>query len=91
MGEKTKHAVVIWRDMNGTEHPSEGYVVRTAYLQSDGSYWIPRPYNVSFPVKLYERESAAQKFADKLNAQSRDTRSFNEIAKARESDLAKPW
>jgi hypothetical protein len=39
-----------------------GYVVRARY---DG--WLPRPYTKAPIAKLYKRESAAQKHADKLN------------------------
>lgn len=41
-----------------------GYVVRTRY---DG--WCPAPYKHAEPVKVYQHEKAAQKWADKLNAQ----------------------
>lgn len=88
---ETKQAVVIWRSDDGVEHPSQGYVVRTAYLQSDGTYWIPRPYGFAVPVKLYTHESVAQKACDKLNESLRETRSFNEIAKVQTDSLAKPW
>jgi hypothetical protein len=46
-----------------------GYVVRTGYLQPDGSVCWPSPYKGRQPVngKVYRRERAAQQAADKLN------------------------
>lgn len=50
---------------------SSGYVVRTGYLQDDGSVWFPAPYNAtsghSGPVKVYKSAHYADKHADKLN------------------------
>ena len=42
--------------------PQGGFVVRTIY---DG--WCPYPYSNSEPVKVYQREHAAQRYADHLN------------------------
>jgi hypothetical protein len=89
--ERIKFAVVIWHDLNGVAHPDEGYVIRTAYEQADGTYWIPRPYGNVTPVKLYSRESAAQVFADNLNSEPRTSKSHNELAKAQAGSLARPW
>lgn len=63
--EITRHAVVM-------HSGGSGYVVRTAYLQTDGSWWIPNPYSQATPVKLYKRECDAEKLADKLNAEIRN-------------------
>lgn len=66
--EKQGHAVVMH-----SSGPEAGYVVRTAYLQADQTWWIPNPYGNAVPVRIFQRESAAQKLADKLNAQPRVT------------------
>lgn len=61
------HAVVAWHDADGVAHVDRGYVVRTAYLQEDGTHWIPRPYDRAHIVRIYKREYAAQRLADLLN------------------------
>jgi hypothetical protein len=48
-----------------------GYVVRTAYRNPHiEGWWIPSPYSKSTPVRVYFRESAAKKLADKLNSEA---------------------
>ena len=83
--EVTRHAVVL----HSSGH--SGYVVRTAYQQADGTFWIPNPYQNATPVKLYTREHAAQALADKLNAGYVRPLTPNEGAEARERELSRPW
>jgi hypothetical protein len=45
----------------------EGYVVRTGYIHSDGTIWIPQPYVAATQIKVFKQQKAADKFAEKMN------------------------
>ena len=82
---KKHHAVVLHSSGNS------GYVVRTAYLQEDGSFWLPNPYTQSNPIRVFKMEHAAQRLCDKLNATYVYDESPNRIATTNNESLAKPW
>lgn len=45
----------------------DGYVVRTGYIRSDDTIWIPEPYARAQQLKIFKQRNAAEKFADKMN------------------------
>jgi hypothetical protein len=64
--ENKLFAVVEWTDNNGVIG-GHGFVVRHAYPQTDGTFWIPNPYQNTPAKRTYKRECDAQKLCDKLN------------------------
>lgn len=62
---EVKYGVFPHHDNAGTPTHT-GLVVRTGHVEADGSVFYGRPYNFA-PVAEYDREPAAQRFADKAN------------------------
>lgn len=58
-----RYAVVPHRLNSGKPNPAGGYVVRSIY---DGG-GMPHPYRLEDAVAKYRSETAAQRYADKLN------------------------
>ena len=61
---------VVVPHTEATGPTGQGFVVRDAYRTDDGEIWVHAPYGLQAPdIRVYKREHAAKRAADKLNEQ----------------------